>query len=102
MPIQFKELPVSKTFELGNEIYEFRFYHNKRFDFISFEVWQEDKFLFSNKICYGNNIVKFLNHIPFAIVPLTENDLYILEHSSILVNSETLGVIVNLYFEDGL
>jgi hypothetical protein len=100
LPLQSTEIPVSKIFNLAGSDYEFRFQYNKRFDFLTVEIWQEGIFQFSSKLCYGNNILKGFKKIPFAIVPLTEDDLYVENYSGISVNLETIGKSVNLYFED--
>lgn len=101
IPIQSEEIPVSKIIELADESYEFRFRYNKRFDFITLEIWQEEEFLYSSKLVYGNNILQGFGKIPFAIVPFVEEDLYVDGYSQIQVNLETIGKTVNLYFEDG-
>jgi hypothetical protein len=102
LPIQPNEIPVSKVFELAGIAYEFRFQYNKRFDFLTVEIWQDGEFKFSSKLCYGNNILQGFGKIPFAIVPLTEDDLYVESYSGVSVNLGTIGKTVNLYFEDGV
>lgn len=102
LPIKSEEIPVSKIFELNGETFEFIFRYNSKFDFITLEIRQEGTFLFSSKLCYGNNMIQGFGRIPFAIVPFIEDDLYIDNYSGVSVNLETLGKTVNLYFEDGV
>lgn len=102
LPIQSEDIPVIYIYELNGESYEFRFQYNSRFDFITVEIWQEEIFLFSSRLCYGNNIIYGFSNIPFGIIPLTEEDLYTENYSKISVNLGTIGKTVHLYFENGV
>jgi len=102
LPLTSDEIPVSKNFELAGENFEFRFQYNKRFDFITVEIWQDEVFLFSSKLVYGNNLIQGFRKIPFAIIPMIESDLYIENFSAVSLNLETIGKTVNLYFDDGV
>jgi hypothetical protein len=102
LPIDTTEIPISIIYKLSNELYEFRFFHNSREDFITVEIWKDEDLLHSNKLVYGNNILKGFNQIPFAIIPLTYDDLYSQGYSDKIVTLENLGNTINLYFDDGL
>lgn len=99
LDIIFSELPVTKTFEFLGEEYSLAFLYNQRFDFITCEIYKDDEFLASGKLVYGRGIFPDLE-IP-ALIPLTENDLDIDGFSDVIVNSETFGSSVQIYFEDG-
>ncbi|HMV45047.1 MAG TPA: hypothetical protein PK079_25120 [Leptospiraceae bacterium] len=95
------EIPIQRTYTIGNVDYTFAFTYNARFDFISVSISLDGEIVFSTKLTYGINML-FGNHtIPFAVVPMAEVDLYKEGFESLKVNKETLGSKVFLYFEDG-
>jgi hypothetical protein len=103
LPVTFEELPVTKTFKLLDKEYEFRFRHNSRYDFITLELWYNNSMIHSSKLVYGSDFLKSANtEIPFALIPLIEDDLYKEGFSDIVVNKDTFGKTVFIYFEDGL
>ena len=103
LPVTALELPVSKIFTLGNQDIEFVFRKNERAGFITLELKKEGVLIQTQKICYGHSLFKINGTgIPFAVLPLTEDDLYQAGFSNVRVNSETLGKTVFLYFDEGV
>ena len=103
IPVTASELPVSKVFTLGTEELEFIFRKNTREDFITLEIRKDGTVLQTMKLCYGHNLFRInRTGIPFAVLPLTEDDLYQEGFSDVRVNSLTLGKTVFLYFDDGV
>ncbi|ASV10738.1 phage baseplate plug family protein [Leptospira santarosai] len=99
LPITFEELPVSKTFQIESADYEFEFRYNSRFDFISIYVKEGFKILHTARLVYGNDCMQgFAN---FSLVPLSPNDLSNEGYRNLLVNGDTFGKSVFLYFDDG-
>ncbi|WP_017863265.1 phage baseplate plug family protein [Leptospira santarosai] len=97
--VTFEELPVSKTFQIGNADYEFEFRYNSRFDFISIYVKDGFRILHTARLCYGNDCLQgFVN---FSLVPLSPNDLSNEGYANFQVNRGTFGKSVFLYFDDG-
>jgi len=101
LPLTVGEVPVQKTFTVGNT-YTFNFYYNERNDFYTMYILDEDEtILYTTKIVYGNSLYHAvvdgleLNQdiIPFDIQDLlTPNAI-----ESTSVNSENLGDPVRLY-----
>jgi len=101
LPLTTDEIPVQKTFTLGNT-YVFEFYYNERHDFFTMYIYDEDEtLLYTTKVVYGNSLYHAvvdgleLNQsiIPFDIQDLlTPNAI-----DSDSVNSDNLDDPVRLY-----
>lgn len=103
LPVSASELPVSKVFTLGSQEIEFVFRENTRAGFITLELKKEGILIQTLKLCYGHSLFQIKRaDVPFAVLPLTEDDLYQEGFSDVPVNAETLGKTVFLYFEDGV
>jgi hypothetical protein len=96
------DIPIRRTYTVGDIDYMLEFRYNARFDFITLSIINEDEQVFTTKLTYGNNVLFGNRTIPFAVVPLAEVDLYKEGFLSLIVNKETLGKNVFLYFEDGV
>lgn len=100
LPVQFSELPISKTFTITNRDLEFLFRYNSRGDFITVEILEEGNIIYTTKLCYGRNIIQGDTvGLPFSIIPLVEDDLYRNEYASITLNKESFDS-VKIYFEE--
>lgn len=99
--VSFAEIPITKTFKIGNTEYDFLFEYNKRFGFLTVAIKKDDSVLYSSKIVYGNSIIKYTDlGFPSEIVPLTEDEFDNSIYSDILVNKDTFGKSVFLFFDD--
>lgn len=104
LPLIFDEIPVEKTFTLGDTfLYEFKY--NTRNDFFSLLIKdEEDNILYSTKLIYGGSayhaVVDNLG-LNKLIVPFNVADL--LTSNTIddqSVNAENLNTRVRLYLLD--
>ena len=103
MPLTFDELPVEKTFTIGNT-YLFEFHYNERHDFFRVKIKdEEDNELYIAKLVYGGSVYHAtvngleLNQL---IVPFDIQDLLVagsIEFNQ--VNQDSLGN-VRLYLID--
>lgn len=100
IPVSFSELPLQIIVKIRDVDYTLILQYNKRFDFITAEIYLADVLLFSTKLVYGGDIGEFTD-IPTAVTPLTEDDLVSVGFSGILVNKDTFGKSVFLFFDDG-
>ncbi|WP_078125867.1 phage baseplate plug family protein [Leptospira alexanderi] len=99
LPVTFEELPVSKTFQIGNVDFDFEFRYNSRFDFISIYVKDGFSILHTATLCYGIDCLQ--GFASFSLVPLILSDLSRDGYADIKVNRETFGKNVFLFFDDG-
>lgn len=103
------DIPIQRTYTIGDMEYTLEFKYNERFDFITLSILDPSandasaqEAVFTSKLTYGNNVLFGNKIIPFAVTPLSETDLYKEGFDSLRVNKDTLGNTVFLYFEDGL
>lgn len=98
-----EEMPIRKTFDLDGEEYDFLFRHNDLEDFFTVEIYRDNELVYTTNLVYGWNLFHaYVTGPSFSVVPLLESDLAKEGYSDILVNKETLGKNVFLFFNDGL
>lgn len=103
IPVSFSEIPVQFLVNIQGVDYNFLFRHNSRFDFVTVEISKDNVLIASSKLVYGNNIMSgFLDGISIPLIPLSESDFSKDSTlSDFLVNKDTFGNSVFIYFDDG-
>ena len=97
LPLLSDELPVSKIFTFGTELYNFTFRKNVLHDRIYCEIRNlDDLLLYTTRLVYGNNVIHAVVdglEINNIIVPFYIEDLFtdkILEHELTSQNLDTV------------
>jgi hypothetical protein len=105
LPLTHSEVPVQKTFTIGNT-YVFEFYYNTSHDFYTMYIRDEDEnLLYTTKVVYGNSLYHAVVdglELSQDIIPFDIQDL--ISEKSIAndsVNSENLDNPVRIYLVDG-
>lgn len=104
LPITTSEIPVQKTFTLGNT-YIFEFYYNETYDFFTMYIRDENEnLLYTCKVVYGNSLYHAvvdgleLNQL---IVPFDIQDIISTKSiENTRVNYNNLDNPVRLYLAD--
>ena len=101
MPLTASEIPVQKTFTIGNT-YVFEFYYNEAYDFYTMYIRNEEEtLLYTCKVVYGNSLYHAVVdrlELNKLIVPFDIQDIITtksIENTS--VNSDNLDNPVRLY-----
>ena len=101
IPVTYSEIPVQKTFTVGNT-YVFEFFYNETYDFFTMYIRDEDEnLLYTTRVVYGNSLYHAVVdglELDSFIVPFDIQDIiseFSIDNTD--VNSENLDDPVRLY-----